>query len=259
MQVEIRPSDQREVRNAEFIALWKSRVALPPGLDTFGVFEPSIGPPGRDIDLQIRGEDMNTIKEAALALREVLATTPGVTGIDDNTPYGREQIIYRLNAEGESLGLDTASLGAQLRAALDGELVQIFQQDGAEIEIRARLDEANTDSLVALQDLPVRTPQGQIIPLGNVVDFRTQRGFDRIRHADGRRAISVSADVIEAQVNATELRARLQREVLPDIEQRYAVEIGQTGQAENQAETFGDMRRGPVSYTHLTLPTIYSV
>ena len=246
MQVEIRPSDQREVRNAEFIALWKSRVALPPGLDTFGVFEPSIGPPGRDIDLQIRGEDMNTIKEAALALREVLATTPGVTGIDDNTPYGREQIIYRLNAEGESLGLDTASLGAQLRAALDGELVQIFQQDGAEIEIRARLDEANTDSLVALQELPVRTPQGQIIPLGNVVDFRTQRGFDRIRHADGRRAISVSADVIEAQVNATELRARLQREVLPDIEQRYAVEIGQTGQAENQAETFGDMRRGLV-------------
>ncbi len=244
MQVELKPSDQRRVRNGEFIDRWTRELTLPPGLDNFAVFEPSIGPPGRDIELRIVGDDLEAIKGAALELAEILGATPGVSGIDDDTPYGREQILYSINAEGEALGLNTSSLGAQLRAALDGELVQIFQDDGAEIEVRLQLTESDTDSLVGLQSLPIRTPSGVVIPLGNVVDFRTQRGFDRIRRSEGRRAIKVSADIDETQANPTVLRARLAAEVIPELEARHPVRIGQTGQAENQANTFSDMKRG---------------
>lgn len=244
MQVELKPSDQRSVRNEEFIERWTKEITLPPGLDNFGVIGPSIGPPGRDIELRIIGEDLEAIKRAALELTEILSATPGVSGVDDDTPFGREQILYSLNAEGEALGLNTSSLGAQLRAALDGELVQIFQDDGAEIEVRLRLNESDTDSLIGLQNLPIRTPAGAVIPLGNVVDFRTQRGFDRIRRSEARRAIKVSADIDAAQANPTVLRARLIKEVVPELETRYPVHIEQTGQAENQANTFGDMKRG---------------
>jgi len=244
MQVELKSSDQRTVRNAEFIQRWSDEIALPPGLDNFAVFEPSIGPPGRDIELRIVGDDLEAIKRAALELGEILSATPGVSGIDDDTPFGREQILYTVNAEGEALGLDTSMLGAQLRAALDGELVQIFQDDGAEIEVRLQLNESDTDSLVGLQNLPIRTASGMVIPLGNVVDFRTQRGFDRIRRSEGRRAIKVSADIDESQANPTVLRARLADEVIPALEGRHPVRIGQTGQAENQANTFDDMQRG---------------
>lgn len=244
MQVEILPSDQRDVRNAEFIQLWTDEITLPPGLDTFGVITPSVGPPGRDVELRITGTDLHAIKNAALELGDILAGTPGVSGIDDDTPFGREQILYSLNAEGEALGLSTASLGAQLRASLDGELVQIFQDDGAEVEVRVQLDESDTDSVIALQDLPVRIAADTVIPLGNVVDFRSQRGFDRIRRSEGRRAIVVSADVNVAEANPTEIRARISNEIIPDLEARFPIRIEQVGQAENQANTFGDMKRG---------------
>lgn len=246
MQVQIRPSDSREIRNAEFIERWKQRIELPPGLDTFGVFEPSIGPPGRDVELRVTGTDLSAVKSVALELGEILRQTAGVNGVDDDTPFGREQILYTPNAQAQVLGLDTSSLGQQLRAALDGELAQIFQDDGSEVEVRVRLMAGDADSILALRDLPILTPGGAVVPLGNVVDFRTQRGFDRIRHADAKRSIVVSGDVDAAQVNANELRARLAADVLPDLEQRYPVTITQTGQAENQANTFGDMQRGLV-------------
>lgn len=244
IQVQILPSDLRDVRNDAFIEMWRSKLQFPPGLDTFGIFEPSIGPPGRDIELRITGDDQHVVKQAALALGEILQRTPGVSGVDDDTPYGREQVLFRINAQGEALGLNTAQLGSQLLAALDGELVQIYQDDGAEIEVRIRLEESASASVVALENLQIRTPNGTLVPLGNVVELSTQRGFDRIRRSEGHRSIKVSADVLEAQVNAGELRARLEREVLPDIRSRFPVRITQTGQAESQADTFGDMQRG---------------
>ncbi|MGB1558739.1 MAG: efflux RND transporter permease subunit, partial [Oceanococcaceae bacterium] len=160
IQVQILPSDLRDVRNDAFIEMWRSKLQLPPGLDTFGIFEPSIGPPGRDIELRITGDDQHVVKQAALALGEILQRTPGVSGVDDDTPYGREQVLFRINAQGEALGLNTAQLGSQLLAALDGELVQIYQDDGAEIEVRIRLEESASASVVALENLQIRTPNG---------------------------------------------------------------------------------------------------
>ncbi|MEN8720630.1 MAG: efflux RND transporter permease subunit, partial [Oceanococcaceae bacterium] len=244
MQIELTPSDARDVRNAEFIRRWEQEIQLPTGLDTFGIFEPSIGPPGRDIELRLVGQDLPAIKRAALELVDLLQATPGVSGVDDDTPFGREQILFALNAEGEALGLDTRGLAQQLRAALDGELVQIYQDDGAEIEVRLQLTSADTDSIIGLNNLPIRTPAGRIVPLGNVVNLDTQRGFDRIRRSEGQRAIKISADVDESTTNATALRARISRDIVPDIEARFPVRVQQTGQAENQANTFADMQRG---------------
>ena len=243
-QVELLQPDEREVRNEQFIEEWKSRVNLPAGLENFGVFTPGAGPPGRDIEVRITGDDATEIKYAAEALAKELLTLPGVYGLDDNTPWGGEQLIYSLTPEGRSLGMSVSSIGQQLRNSFDGRLVQIFQDDGDEVEVRVMLPDEERDYLFGLDSLPIRTPAGETTALGNMVNFSTTRGFERLRHRDGKLAISVSADVDIAAGNPTELRAVIAEKIFPSIESQFAVEAKFIGQAEDQAETLGDMQIG---------------
>ena len=244
IQIELLASDHRDVRNATFIQELEARVSRPPEMDTFGVFEPSLGPPGRDLEIRISGQDASALKQAALALTDILAATPGVAGVEDDTPYGREQVIFELNAVGKSLGLSTADIGQQLRAGFEGEIVQIIQIDGDEVEVRVTSSDAERKHLRGLESMPVRLPDGRSAPLGNVVTLHARRGFERLRHSGGQLAVKVTADVIEQIANANRIRADLQQDILPQLSARYPVQFAFTGQAEDQAATLGDMQRG---------------
>ncbi len=244
IQIELLASDHRDVRNATFIQALESRVTRSPDMDTFGVFEPSLGPPGRDLEIRITGQDASALKQAALALSDILAATPGVAGVEDDTPYGREQIIFELNAVGKALGLSTADIGQQLRASFEGEIVQIIQIGGDEVEVRVTGSDAERNHLSGLEGMPVRLPDGRSVLLGNVVELHARRGFERLRHAGGQLAVKVTADVIEQIANSNRIRADLQNDVLPDLSSRYPVQFAFTGQAEDQAATLGDMQRG---------------
>lgn len=244
IQIELLESDHRDVRNTQFIQDLESRVVRRPEMDSFGVFEPSLGPPGRDLEIRISGHDATALKQAALELTEVLSATPGVAGVEDDTPYGREQVIFELNPVGKALGLSTADIGKQLRASFEGEIVQIIQIAGDEVEVRVTGADAERDHLRGLDSLPIRLPSGQTAPLGNLVDLHARRGFERLRHAGGQLAIKVTGDVIESIANANLIRADLQSKVLPELATRYPVQFAFTGQAEDQAATLGDMQRG---------------
>ncbi len=243
-QVELLQPDEREVRNEQFIAEWKKRVKTVPGLDQFGLFTPSGGPPGRDLEIRLAGENALEIKAAAQALVAKLQRLPGVYGIDDNTPWGQEQLIYSLTPEAESLGFTVASLGQQLRNNFDGRLVQIFQDNGDEVEVRVMLPDVERNSLFGFDALPLQTPNGQTTALGNMVSFETQRGLERLRHRDGKLSITVSADVDIGAANTQETRAAVAEALFPEIESEFNVEASFVGAAKDQAETMADMLIG---------------
>jgi len=242
--VELVAPDDRAVRNPELLAAWRERVALPAGNESFSLIEQRPGPPGRDIDLSLRGDDPRVLKEAALALTDTLMTVPGVSGVEDDMPYGQQQLVYELTPEGRALGLTTESVGRQLRAAYDGHIAQIFQDGDDEVEVRVMLPDAERHALGRLDALNVMVPGGGTVPLPSVVHLRTQRGFEILRHSDGRLAVLVSADVDPAVTNSNDVIARLRERALPDLRTRYGIDWEFEGRAEDQQETLADMRRG---------------
>ncbi|MDD9892350.1 MAG: efflux RND transporter permease subunit [Gammaproteobacteria bacterium] len=245
-QVELLQPDEREIRNEQFIAEWKSRVEQVPGLEQFGLFSPTAGPPGRDLQIRLAGSDAHALKRAATALTAKLVTIPGVYGIDDNTPWGQEQLIYSLTPEAESLGFSVTSLGQQLRNNFDGRLTQIFQDNGDEVEVRVMLPDAERNSLFGFDALPLQTPNGGSTVLGNMVNFESQRGLERLRHRDGKLAITVSADVNVNAANTEEVRKAVAETLFPEIEAEFNVEASYVGAAQDQAETLAEMTVGLV-------------
>jgi multidrug efflux pump subunit AcrB len=242
--VELIPSDQREVRNETFIDAWEGRLTKPPGLEYLTITSRTGGHPGRDLEVRLTGPDIDPLKAGALGLADALAAIPGVRAIEDDMPFGQQQLVFQLSPYGESLGLTVEAVGRQLRAAFDGALAQIFNEGDDEIEVRVMLPDSERYRLTALDDFGVLLPGGDSVPLLSVVELNERRGFKTVRHADGRLAVTVFADVDKQVANANDIRDQLRSSLMPELATEYGLSWEFTGRAEDQRDTVDDMKRG---------------
>ncbi len=261
MIVELSPADAREVRLNSFMRAWEQGIRRPAGLETLSVFARTAGPPGRDVDIRLSGDDPQRVKAAARELADVVRSFDGISAVEDDLPYGSEQYIYSLTPQAEALGLTIDSVGRQLRAAYDGVLVQIFQDGEEEVEVRVSLPDAERHSLASLDSFRILLPGGMSMPLSSAVDFTARRGFEVLRHADGRLSAQVSGDV-DATVNSAEaVLADLEAEVLPDLARRYQLRYSLEGRSKDLADTTADMKRGAVfalAFIYLILAWVFA-
>ena len=255
LRAELMDPDRRRTRNRDIIAAWRQKLPLRPGIESLTIIEPRAGPPGADIDVRISGEDIVRVKGAARGLQDVLRSVPGTSGIGDDSPYGREQMVLQLTPTAEALGLSVDGVSRQLRAAFDGYEVQELSDGHDDVEVRVMLPVAERSTVAGLAALSVVLPNGGNAPLGNLATIRSERGFESIRHSDGKLAVTVTASVDPAVNNANRIRADLEAEVLPQLADQYAVRFSFEGRQADQAETLGDMLLGIV----LALTLIYLV
>jgi len=255
LSIELISPEKRTVTNQKFIDTWRNNIKLPAGLESFSIRVPRSGPPGEDIDIELRGPQRHVLKQAANVLKEDLKQYHGVTNVNDDLPYGKEHWVFQLTTQGHAVGLTSADIGQQLHAAFQGELVQIFHEPKEEIEVRVMLPNKERYQLNALERFPVLTPQGETVPLKNVVKLTPQRGFDVLRHKNSYPTIRVTADVNNKVTNANKILRQLTQTVLPKLEQDYGLHYNLAGRSEDQADTFRDMGYGLL----LALALIYII
>ncbi|GAA3578487.1 efflux RND transporter permease subunit [Marinobacter xestospongiae] len=246
IMVELVPSDQRSVRNPEFIRAWQSRLTLPAGLESLNLEARNAGPPGKDLAVRLTGDNAGELKQAAEALNEAIRGLPGVLDSGDDMPWGREQLIYAVNPFGDALGLTTESLGRQLRAAFDGRIAQVYQDGRDEIEVRVQLPRDQREQLATLSRLTVRVPDGRFVPLDQVMTLDHRQGFQALRHADGQLAVEVGASLDTRISTADQAKESLEETVLPELASRYNLRYSFEGRLADQRETLADMRTGLV-------------
>lgn len=255
ISVELVGADKRDVRNPDFIQAWRERLPDEPGVENLNIVEPQVGPPGRDVEIQITGADIDTVKAASLDLQQYLRSIEGVFAVSDDLPFGREQLILDISPTGQALGLTVDAVGQQLRSAFDGTTVQIFPEGDDELEVNVMLPDAERNRLSGLDSLSITTPSGTTVPLANIVETRGRRGFETVAHAEGELAVTVRASVNPAKANENAIRARITSEKLPELENKFGVSFSQQGRAADQEETLADMRVGAM----IALALIYLV
>ena len=245
LRVELLPSDRRAIRTQTLIDAWRERVRPLPGLETMTIVAQQAGPPGREIDIRVAGDDLAALKTAANEIRALLARFPGVSAIEDDTPYGKRETLLAVTPRGHALGFTTGSAARQVRAAFEGTVAKRFARGDDEVAVRVRLPrDALTES--DLRGAYLRSPSGVEVPLSEAVAFTERAGFATIRREDGRRMIAVTAEVDESVTTGDEVMAALRAGELPEIARRNGVEFLFRGRAEEQVTTLGDMRTGAI-------------
>ena len=242
--VELLSPDQRDFRNAEFIKYWKSLIQLPAGIELFNIAQRRGGPPGQDLDIRLTGNTPGVLKQASQELQLKLKSFTGVSAIEDDLPWGQEQMIYQLTPSAKAIGLNITEVGQQLRAAFDGILVQIFQVQNDELEVTLTLPKAERDKISDLNNFHIHLPDGQFAPLPSIVNLKSRKGFDALRHSQTLLTIGVTADVDRAQNNANRILNELAEDYLPQLAQKYSLQYFYEGQASRQKDTMADMKTG---------------
>ena len=243
LTVELVPSDRRSVRTDAFIEAWRDEIRWLSDVEQINVNARAGGPPGREIDIRLRGGPADELKAAATEVRNLLGRFPGVSSLDDDLPYGKQELILEVTPRGQALGFTTQSAGLQVRNAFQGAIAQRFARGDEEVEIKVRYPRRSAD-IASFRNLFLRAPDGTEVPLSEVVTLRQERGFSRLRREDGAREVAITGEIDESVTSLGALLPAITDGGLADIASRYGLTYKFKGKAEEQSDSAADMLAG---------------
>jgi len=220
--VYLTPPDERPIRTEDFIKLWRGSVGAIPGVDTLSFKSYAGGPGGRAaLTIELSHRDLTVLETASRDLASSLSFFPSVKDIDDGFQPGKQQVDFKVLPEGRSLGLRAQEVAKQVRHAFYGAEVLRQQRGRNEIKVMVRLPEKERISEYGLEELMLRTPGGREVTLRQVVEMKRGRAYTAINRRDGRRVVTVTADV-DPIGEAGQVIGSLRSDVLPQLVERYS-------------------------------------
>ncbi|MEX2479841.1 MAG: efflux RND transporter permease subunit [Gammaproteobacteria bacterium] len=257
--VELVSSDARDVRANDVIEAWRSAAVVPPGVETLTFTGQRTGPPGGDLDVRLSGGSVHELKDAAAEVIALLERYDGVSDIADDLPWGKPEVVLEVNARGRAMGFTTGEVARQVRDAIDGAIAKRFPRGDEEVWVRVQFPrEALGNDM--LREFYLRSPDGAQVPLAVVVDFEEALGFARVRREDGRRQVSVTAEIDMRATRPDRIQEALLADGLTDIAERHGLDYRFAGRAEDQRETNADMLLGAVLglvFIYITLSWVF--
>ncbi|MDJ0950568.1 MAG: efflux RND transporter permease subunit [Alphaproteobacteria bacterium] len=241
--VELVAAEDRTIEADTFMSAWRAAVRRQAGLTKVTILPAEAGPPGREVDVRLLGDDINALKTTGNQVAQLLESYPGVSDIADNLPYGRRETIIEVTPRGRALGFNTQNVGRQVRNAFQGAIAKRFPRDDEEIIVRVQYPRGAID-LAALDALYLRSPTGAEVPLAEVVRTREKQGFARILREDGARQIAITAELDKEITNTGEIVAALERDGIYKMAADKGLSVRFEGKAQEQATTLADMRVG---------------
>lgn len=219
-RVYLTDADVRPIGTAQATALWREKVGFIPGLETI-TFESDRGGPGSGKALTVRlsHRDKEKLDEAGKVLAAKLAEFPIVSDIDDGSADGKRQYDFNLLPAGERMGLTSRDVANQVRHAFQGTTAVKQQRGRNEVAVRVRLPENERVTESTLENMVLQAPKGEIL-LRDAVSMKEGRAYTSIGRTNGRRVISVTADV-RPRSQAEVIKRELQSEILPALAKEF--------------------------------------
>ena len=203
---------EKIIRDQVIVGLPDTRAFASEG-DLFGGFGGSV----RSIAMHLSSDDAKGLEKAAEAGRQLLEKTfPGANvqafpNTDSGQPELRAVPNDRRIAES---GWDRASLGTVVRSLGDGAWLGEYFNGETRVPIILRAPAGSSPEQLA--EAPLVTPNGQVVPLGDLVRLDTVMGPTNIRRLDHRRTISLTIDP-PANLSLEDALATLEKDVVPKL------------------------------------------
>ncbi len=169
------------------------------------------------IAIKIFGDDLDTLRSQAEALRSRLAAIPGLADLEVEKQVLTPQIRVRLDYDrAAQYGIAPSKLGAELQMLIDGERITQIIEGNRRFNLVLRLPET-ARSIEGLQRVLIDTPLGRV-PLARLATIEEADGPNEVSRDDGRRRIVLSANSQGRALSAivTDIRANVADMRLPE-------------------------------------------
>lgn len=244
--IELISSEKRpKLSVSAIINKWRSLVGEIPGVETLVFTTIQGGPAGNPIEIQLSGRDFVQLQQAADELKAEIATYPGTFDIADNFKPGKPEKQVRIKEGAKSLGITMSDLARQLRQAFYGEEVLRIQRGRNDLKVMVRYTEKDRRRISSIEEMRLRTADGQEIPIEEVAVITSGRAYSTIKRVDRKRVITVSSDLDEATANARKIVDGLKADFLPNLIKRFpGIKYDLEGQEKRTRESLGSLKKG---------------
>ena len=242
--IELAPAEERTVQSEALGNRWREATGPIPEAVEVG-FNASAMAAGEDVNVQLVGADLEILRAAAGEVQEQLRGYAGVYDIADSFREGKQEIKLDIKPAAETLGLTLQDLGRQVRHAFYGEEAQRIQRGREDVRVMVRYPAHERRSLGDLENMRIRTPEGNEVPFSQVAEVDPGRGFASITRVDRNRAINVTASVDPSVTSAGAVIADLEDRILPAVLARYpGVFYTFEGAQAEQGDAVSGLQRG---------------
>ena len=193
------------------------------------------------IDIQIFGENLDTLKKIAFEVEAILKNTAGVIDVVNPLGIDKTELNIELNREKAGLvNLSYLNFDQTIRASIAGlQIDEVSFENGKEYPLIVRMPFDKQPKISDFNSIYFATPTGGQVPLRQVANIHFQAASNEILHDDLNRHASVTGGVIDADkaVSITiEILDQLKNLNLPE-----GYSIKPDGEYANQQQTFGDL------------------
>ncbi|MEA4853157.1 MAG: efflux RND transporter permease subunit [Christensenella sp.] len=193
---------------------------------------------GSGLEVAVRGDDLDTLKQIAQEVADRMAQTEGLTNIDNGMKDASDETRISVDKNKAAVyGLTVAQVYQQISAELaSGKTATTLALQAGDYPVVVQNSPENSASLAGLPDFAITgTKDGEEteVKLSEIAEISTEKGLSAINHDGQVRTLTVTADV-DANHNiglvSRDFSQKLQDYQVPD---GYTVEI----QGENQTIT----------------------
>ncbi len=156
----------------------------------------SAGGGDEEIEVQLRGYDIERAMDTANLIRQRMQRVPGVVEVNVTQREGRpEQNLRFERARIADAGLSVADVAEAIQTNVGGRRAGYFREGGDQFPITVRLRPEDRLTAQDINGISVRTPDGQMLPASALVREEEGRGPTEINHIDGQRVVFITANL----------------------------------------------------------------
>jgi HAE1 family hydrophobic/amphiphilic exporter-1 len=179
---------------------------------------------GQSVTVTIRGDDIDELYRIAGVMKPMLAQTEGIQFINPSFKLGNWElrpVVDRKRAA--DAGMTATDVGYVVASLVNGVKVDDFRQEnGREIDLMLRADPRFREHIDRLGDIPVWTPVGRVVALGQVAPLEPAAGFNVIEHTEQQRSVGLDC-YVQANVPIGGVVDHIRNDVIKSLEENHTI------------------------------------
>jgi len=182
---------------------------------------------------KLYGQDLKELDRISQQVKNAISQVEGVADLSLEANLGKPQIQIRVNREQLArYGMNADEVLTVVRTGIGNEPVSTLIDGVKRFDITVRLDDAAKLSVDAIRNIPLRSPEGAIVPLHQVAEVSVKEGYSFIRREQLQRYAVIQMDVRGRDVDSFVQAAEAAIEANVEMPPGYWIEWG--GAFENQ-------------------------
>lgn len=171
------------------------------------------GPPvGNPIEATFRSNSEDDIDKMIGIIKEELSTHDGVEDLQVNDVYGDNEVFVDIDyVKVARLGIDVEQIGNVIRTAVSGRRISNVTLDNKDVDLVLRFDQDFRQDVADLANIVIRDPKGNLVKLGTLAKFRTERGTPQIKRFDFKRSKTLTGSVDIEKITSGQANAILKQ------------------------------------------------